>query len=158
MRLATWNVNSLRVRMPQLLAWLERHPLDLIALQELKLTDDEFPLAELAAAGWHALYNGQKTYNGVAILSRGSTPTHVVRDIPGFDDVERRVLAATYGDLRAIAVYVPNGPVLPLPTGLTCDRCENVLSGNPLVKTTTDTAGKFTLAGSVPSPSVSVWS
>jgi exodeoxyribonuclease-3 len=109
MRLATWNVNSLRVRMPQLLAWLDRNPLDLIALQELKLTDDEFPLAELAAAGWHALYSGQKTYNGVAILSRGSTPANVVRDIPRFDDLERRVVAATYGELRVIAVYVPNG-------------------------------------------------
>jgi exodeoxyribonuclease-3 len=112
MRLATWNVNSLRVRMPQLLTWLDRNPLDLIALQELKLTDDEFPLAELAAAGWHALSNGQKTYNGVAILSRDATPADIVRDIPGFDDVQRRVLAATYGDLRVIAVYVPNGQSL----------------------------------------------
>ena len=109
MRLATWNVNSLRVRLPQLMDWLGRNPLDLIALQELKLTEDEFPLEELEAAGWHALINGQKTYNGVAILSRDSTPRDVVRDIPGFEDVQRRVLAATYGDLRVIGIYVPNG-------------------------------------------------
>ncbi|HJS21777.1 MAG TPA: exodeoxyribonuclease III [Steroidobacteraceae bacterium] len=112
MRLATWNVNSLRVRLPQLLTWLDRNPQDLIALQELKLTDDEFPLAELEAAGWHALANGQKTYNGVAILSRDLPPIDVVRDIPGFDDVQRRVLAATYGEVRVIAVYVPNGQSL----------------------------------------------
>jgi exodeoxyribonuclease-3 len=112
MRLATWNVNSLRVRMPQLLAWLARNPVDLIALQELKLSDDEFPLAELAAAGWHALCSGQKTYNGVAILSREAGPREVVRDIPGFEDLQRRVLAASYGELRVIAVYVPNGQSL----------------------------------------------
>ncbi len=112
MRLATWNVNSLRVRLPQLLNWLERNPLDLIALQELKLTDDEFPLMELEAAGWHGLCNGQKTYNGVAILSREAAPRDVVRDIPGFEDVQRRVLAATYGDLRVIGIYVPNGQSL----------------------------------------------
>jgi exodeoxyribonuclease-3 len=109
MRLATWNVNSLRVRLPQLMDWLSRNPLDLVALQELKVTEDEFPLAELEAAGWHALINGQKTYNGVAILSRGATPRDVLRDIPGFGDSQRRVLAATYGDLRCIALYVPNG-------------------------------------------------
>jgi exodeoxyribonuclease-3 len=109
MRLATWNVNSLRVRLPQLMDWLGRNPVDLMALQELKLTEDEFPLAELEAAGWHALINGQKTYNGVALLSRDSAPRDVVRDIPGFEDVQRRVLAATYGDLRVIGIYVPNG-------------------------------------------------
>ena len=109
MRLATWNVNSLRVRMPQLLSWLERNPVDIIALQELKLTDEEFPRAEIEQAGWHALCNGQKTYNGVALMSRDPTPTDIVRDIPGFEDTQRRVLAATYGDLRVIAVYVPNG-------------------------------------------------
>jgi exodeoxyribonuclease-3 len=109
LQLATWNVNSLRVRLPQLLGWLERNPVDIIALQELKLTDDEFPRAELEQAGWHALCNGQKTYNGVAILSRDATAADIVRDIPGFEDTQRRVLAATYGDLRFISVYVPNG-------------------------------------------------
>jgi exodeoxyribonuclease III len=109
MRLATWNVNSLRVRMAQLLGWLERNPVDIIALQELKLTDNEFPRAEIEQAGWHAICNGQKTYNGVAIMSRDPTPADIVRDIPGFEDTQRRVLAATYGDLRVIAVYVPNG-------------------------------------------------
>lgn len=109
MRLATWNVNSLRVRLPQLLIWLDRNPVDLIALQELKLADDEFPRAEIAQAGWHALFNGQKAYNGVAILSRGAEPLEVVRGIPEFEDEQRRVLAATYAGLRVIAVYVPNG-------------------------------------------------
>jgi exodeoxyribonuclease-3 len=112
MRVATWNVNSLRVRLPQLLDWLRRNPVDLIALQELKVADDEFPLAELESAGWHAVSNGQKTYNGVAILSRGTTARDVLRDIPGLEDVQRRVLAATYGDVRVIAVYVPNGQSL----------------------------------------------
>ncbi len=109
MQLATWNVNSLRVRLPQLLTWLSRNPVDLIALQELKLADPEFPLAEIERAGWRALFNGQKTYNGVAILSREAAAREVVREIPGFEDLQRRVLAATYGDLRVIDVYVPNG-------------------------------------------------
>lgn len=108
MRIATWNVNSLRVRLPQLLTWLDTNPVDVIVLQELKLTTEDFPLAELEARGWHCLANGQKTYNGVALLAR-SQGTDVVRDIPGIDDAQRRVLAATYGALRVIDVYVPNG-------------------------------------------------
>ena len=108
MQLATWNVNSLRVRMPHLLTWLDGKPLDLVALQELKLVDADFPRGELEQAGWQALSSGQKTYNGVAILAR-SEGRDVVREIPGFDDLQRRVLAATYGDLRVINLYVPNG-------------------------------------------------
>lgn len=108
MQLATWNVNSLRVRMPHLLTWLNGKSLDLVALQELKLTDSDFPRAELEQAGWHAISSGQKTYNGVAILARAEG-RDVVRDIPGFDDIQRRVLAATLGDLRVIDLYVPNG-------------------------------------------------
>jgi exodeoxyribonuclease-3 len=108
MRLATWNVNSLRVRMPHLLTWLAAYPLDLVALQELKLPDEAFPSAEIEQAGWHAIFNGQKTYNGVAILARGES-RDVAREIPGFEDPQRRVLAATFGDLRVINVYVPNG-------------------------------------------------
>lgn len=109
MKIATWNVNSLKVRLPHLLDWLSANPdLDVLGLQELKLEDDKFPHAELAAAGWHAVVNGQKTYNGVAILAR-TPPQHVVRDIPGFDDPQRRVIAATVGGVRVIDVYVVNG-------------------------------------------------
>lgn len=108
MRIATWNVNSLRVRLPQLLGWLEANPVDIVALQELKLTNDDFPLAELEARGWQCQVNGQKTYNGVALLAR-SLGTDVVRDLPGIDDPQRRVLAASYGALRVVDLYVPNG-------------------------------------------------
>jgi exodeoxyribonuclease-3 len=108
MRIATWNVNSLRVRLPQLLSWLETNPVDFIALQELKLTTEEFPLAELEARGWQCLANGQKTYNGVALLAR-SQGADLLRDMPGMEDPQRRVLAACYGALRVIGVYVPNG-------------------------------------------------
>ena len=108
MRIATWNVNSLRVRLPQLLEWLATAGLDMVTLQETKLTDDAFPAAELLAAGYHSVGNGQKTYNGVAILARTEL-TDVVRDMPGYDDPQRRVLAATVGGVRVINLYVPNG-------------------------------------------------
>ena len=111
MRIATWNVNSLRVRLPHLTSWLATHPLDVIALQEIKLTDDDFPLAELKALGWDAHCNGQKTYNGVALLSR-QPARDLCRDLPGFADPQRRVLAATCGDVRVVNVYVPNGQVV----------------------------------------------
>ncbi len=110
MMIATWNVNSLKVRLPHVLEWLADKAPDLVALQETKVQDENFPAAELAAAGWQAVYSGQKTYNGVAILSRtGAAPRDVVVDLPGFDDHQRRVLAATYGDLRLVNLYVPNG-------------------------------------------------
>jgi exodeoxyribonuclease-3 len=107
--LATWNVNSLRVRLPQLGDWLAANPqLDAIALQETKTPDDAFPRAELESLGWQVAHHGQKTYNGVAILAR--TPlADVVAGIPGFEDEQRRVLAATLGGVRVIDVYVPNG-------------------------------------------------
>lgn len=108
MKIATWNVNSLRVRLPQLLDWLAAHSPDVLALQETKVVDESFPLAELQAAGYHAAISGQKTYNGVAILAR-DPPAEIVRDIPGFDDPQRRVLAATCGGVRVIGLYVPNG-------------------------------------------------
>ncbi|WP_428310301.1 exodeoxyribonuclease III [Hydrocarboniphaga sp.] len=108
MKIATWNVNSLRVRLPHLLDWLAANPVDALGIQESKLEDSAFPHAELAAAGWHAVTNGQKTYNGVAILAR-DPPADVVRDIPGFDDPQRRVIAATVGGVRVIDVYVVNG-------------------------------------------------
>lgn len=108
MRIATWNVNSLRVRLPQVLEWLATSAVDVLALQETKLTDDAFPEAELLAAGYHSVWSGQKTYNGVALLSR-TIATDVVRDIPGYDDPQRRVLAATIQGVRVMGLYVPNG-------------------------------------------------
>ena len=108
MQIATWNVNSLRVRMPQLTTWVGTSPVDVLALQEIKLQDEEFPLAQVEALGFQAAWNGQKTYNGVAILAR-SPVADVVRGIPGYEDAQRRVLAATIDGVRVINVYVPNG-------------------------------------------------
>jgi exodeoxyribonuclease-3 len=105
---ATWNVNSLRVRLPHLTEWLAANPVDAIALQETKLPDADFPAADLEALGWNSAFSGQRTYNGVAILSRAPA-TAVVAGIPGFDDEQRRVLAVSLGGLRVIDVYVPNG-------------------------------------------------
>ncbi len=108
LRLATWNVNSLAVRLPQLLDWLGANPVDAIVLQETKLTDDKFPHAELAAAGYAAQWFGQKTYNGVALLSRRPA-AEVVRNIPGFADEQARVICGTVDGLRVIGAYFPNG-------------------------------------------------
>jgi exodeoxyribonuclease-3 len=112
-KLATWNINSLTVRLPQVLEWLAANPVDVLCLQELKLTDDKFPLAAFTEAGYHAVWAGQKTYNGVAILSR--TPgTDMVRNIPGLEDPQQRVLAVTVAapdgqPIRVICAYCPNG-------------------------------------------------
>ncbi len=108
MQIATWNVNSLAVRLPQVLDWLAAHPVDVLALQELKLTDDKFPAAAFAEAGWQAQWFGQKTYNGVALISK-IEGTEVVKNIPGFEDEMARVIAATYGGVRVIGAYFPNG-------------------------------------------------
>jgi exodeoxyribonuclease-3 len=108
MKLATWNVNSLGVRLPQLLDWLAANPVDALVLQETKLTDDKFPAAELAAAGYQARWFGQKTYNGVALLSREPADA-VVHNIPGFDDEQARVIAGTVAGVRLIGGYFPNG-------------------------------------------------
>ncbi|HSW02942.1 exodeoxyribonuclease III [Aquabacterium sp.] len=108
MKLATWNVNSLAVRLPQLLAWLAAEQPDVIVLQETKLTDDKFPQAELAEAGWHCSWHGQKTYNGVALLSRQPADA-VVKNIPGFDDEQARVIAGSVAGLRVVGAYIPNG-------------------------------------------------
>jgi exodeoxyribonuclease-3 len=109
---ATWNVNSLRVRGEQLLQWLRDSGPDVVALQETKIQDPDFPHAEFTAAGYHSVFSGQKTYNGVALLSR-LPMTDLIRDIPDFDDPPRRVLAATVshprGEFRVINLYVPNG-------------------------------------------------
>ena len=108
MKLATWNVNSLTVRLPQVLDWLAANPVDVLALQELKLTDDKFPFDALAQAGYHAECFGQKTYNGVALLSRAPA-TEVVRNIPGFSDDMARVISGTVNGVRVVGAYFPNG-------------------------------------------------
>jgi len=112
MKIASWNVNSLKVRLPQLLQWLSTESPDVIGLQETKLVDDNFPVAAIEAAGYHVVFAGQKTYNGVAVLSRRDTvgaATDVVTDIPGLADPQRRVMGVTVGDLRFLDLYVPNG-------------------------------------------------
>jgi exodeoxyribonuclease-3 len=108
MKLATWNVNSIKVRLSQLQPWLAEAKPDVVCLQELKSEESGFPSEALEAAGYQSAVNGQKTYNGVAILAREPL-TDVVGDIPGLDDPQKRVLAATLGDLRIICVYCPNG-------------------------------------------------
>ncbi len=108
MKLATWNVNSLAVRLPQLLAWLGAHEPDVVVLQETKLVDEKFPAAEIEAEGWRVQRFGQKTYNGVALLSR-SEATDVVKNIPGFADEQARVIAGTVAGVRTIGAYFPNG-------------------------------------------------
>jgi exodeoxyribonuclease III len=110
--LATWNVNSLKVRLPQVLDWLRANPVDALCLQELKLTDEAFPSIELLAAGYNAVFTGQKMYNGVAILTPVTQPH--VRDVqynlPNFEDSQRRLIAATLNDgTRVICGYFPNG-------------------------------------------------
>jgi exodeoxyribonuclease-3 len=108
MRIATWNVNSLKVRLPQVAEWLAKHRPEALCLQELKLEDAKFPLAELEAMGYSAAFSGQKTYNGVAILSR-EPATNIVCGIAGFDDVQRRVISADVAGVRLVCAYVPNG-------------------------------------------------
>jgi exodeoxyribonuclease-3 len=108
MKIATWNVNSLRVRLPHVLDWLALHQPDALCLQETKLEDKSFPVEEFEATGFHVAHSGQKTYNGVAILSR-HLPTDVQMGIPGFSDEQKRVIAASIGDLRLVCVYIPNG-------------------------------------------------
>ena len=108
MKLATWNVNSLTVRLPQVLAWLAANPVDVLALQETKLTDDKFPHAEMQAAGYAVQCFGQRTYNGVALLTREAA-TEVVRNIPGLADEQARVVAASVAGMRIVGAYFPNG-------------------------------------------------
>lgn len=112
MNLATWNVNSLNVRLPQVLDWLAANPVDALCIQELKLTDDKFPLDAFTEAGYHAAWAGQKTYNGVAIISR-EPGFALVRNNPRYEDPQQRILAVTLpspaGDVRVICAYCPNG-------------------------------------------------
>lgn len=109
LKLASWNVNSLRVRLPHVLSWLDREQPDVLALQETKLKDEEFPADTFADCGYSALFSGQSAYNGVAILAR-APPTDVVHGIGGgYADDQKRVLAATFGGIRFFNLYVPNG-------------------------------------------------
>jgi len=107
-KLATWNVNSLRVRLPHLLDWLAARSPDVVCLQETKCEDEGFPAAELGAAGYRSLHHGQRSYNGVAILSRMEA-TEARRGIPAFADEQSRVIAADVAGIRVVSVYVPNG-------------------------------------------------
>jgi exodeoxyribonuclease-3 len=108
MKIASWNVNSLNVRLPHVLAWSEDARPDVLALQETKLPNDRFPVEELTDSGYFSVFSGQKTYNGVAVLSREAARDPVT-DIPGLDDPQRRILAVTVGDIRIVNLYVVNG-------------------------------------------------
>lgn len=108
LKLASWNVNSLKVRLEQVLEWLDSSQVDLLALQETKLIDENFPAAAFVEKGYHIVFSGQKTYNGVAVISRQPI-TDVLKDVPEFIDPQRRVLACTVGGVRLINLYVPNG-------------------------------------------------
>ncbi len=117
MRIATWNVNSIRVRLPHVLDWLDQHKPDVLCLQETKVTDEDFPAADFEQAGYAAVFSGQKSYNGVATLSR-KPPRDVVRALPGADGTQpppgtqtpqKRLLAASIDGVRIVNVYVPNG-------------------------------------------------
>lgn len=108
MKIISWNVNSLNVRLAHVLELLARHQPDVLVLQETKVPDDKFPQAEIEQAGYQVVFSGQKTYNGVAILSRQAASDYVF-DIPGLDDPQRRMLAATISGIRIIDVYIPNG-------------------------------------------------
>lgn len=110
MKIATWNVNSLKVRLPHLLTWLESQQPDVVCLQETKLDDPFFPQAEIEAAGYRVAFAGQKTYNGVALLVRAPLELHdVVANNPHYDDPQKRLLTATVGDIRVVCAYFPNG-------------------------------------------------
>ena len=112
LKVATWNVNSLGVRIGHLRQWLAAEPIDIVCLQETKLTDDKFPAAELAEAGYRSLFSGQKTYNGVAILLRQASigeVEDVVTGLPDLEDEQRRLIAATVDGIRVVCAYFPNG-------------------------------------------------
>jgi exodeoxyribonuclease III len=109
MKIATWNLNSIRARKDRLLAWLEANRPEVVCLQEIKVVDDDFPTEELAALGYQAVVHGQKTYNGVAILALTAPADPAIGLDDGVDDPQARLVAATVGDLRVVNVYVPNG-------------------------------------------------
>jgi len=107
-KIATWNVNSLKVRLPHVLDWLSAVQPDVLCLQETKTEDKGFPFVELESAGYHAAHNGQKTYNGVAILAREAL-VDATRDLPNFDDPQKRLITATLSGVRFVCAYMPNG-------------------------------------------------
>src|SRR5690606_23257130 len=112
LKLATWNVNSLKVRLPQVLDWLAADPVDVLCLQETKLRDEQFPKDAIAEAGYEAAFAGQPTYNGVAILTRRDTvgaPADVIVGNPLFEDPQQRLISATVGGLRVVCAYFPTG-------------------------------------------------
>ena len=121
LKLASWNVNSLKIRLEQVLAWMDSSQMDILAVQETKLTDENFPESSFTEMGYHVVYAGQKTYNGVAVISRYPI-TEVVTDIPALDDPQRRILAVTVAGIRLINLYVPNG------SELTSDKYEYKLN------------------------------
>ena len=108
MKIATWNVNSMNVRLPHVVEWLQSNEPDVLVLQEIKQLTEKFPTDTLQEIGYHSIASGQKTYNGVAIISK--TPaTDPITDFPDLDDPQRRILASTVGDVRVIDLYIPNG-------------------------------------------------
>lgn len=108
MKIATWNVNSMNVRQGHVVEWLQAQQPDILVLQEIKQLTEKFPADALSDIGYHSIASGQKTYNGVAVVSK-TAPVDPVTDLPGIDDPQRRVLASTAGDVRVIDLYVPNG-------------------------------------------------
>jgi len=111
LKVASWNVNSIKMRLEQVLLWLQQTDIDVLALQETKTINEMFPRERIEEAGYHVVFSGQKTYNGVAILSKRPL-SDITTEIPDFGDPQRRVLAATVGDIRIVNVYVPNGSSL----------------------------------------------
>ena len=107
-KIATWNVNSLKVRLPHVLQWLETERPDVLALQETKTVDENFPIDAIKEAGYHVSYTGQKTYNGVTTISRSPIDT-IARRLPDYDDEQRRVLAVNTANITVLNLYVPNG-------------------------------------------------
>lgn len=108
MKIATWNVNSLKVRLPHVLEWLDVNQPDVLVLQEIKQVTEAFPLDSFAASGYQSIANGQKTYNGVAVLSHAAISEPVL-EFPDFEDSQRRVLAVTIDGVRVVNLYIPNG-------------------------------------------------
>jgi exodeoxyribonuclease-3 len=106
--LATWNVNSIKVRLEQVVQWLQTHSIDLLALQETKTVEADFPREAFTELGYQVICSGQKTYNGMALISRGPCED-IVTDFPGYQDPQRRLLAATYQGVRVLNLYIPNG-------------------------------------------------
>ena len=108
MKIATWNVNSMKVRLPHVVEWLQNHEPDVLVLQEIKQLTENFPTEALQEIGYHSIASGQKTYNGVAVISK-SPATNPVTDFPDLDDPQRRILASTVDGIRIVDLYIPNG-------------------------------------------------